>query len=267
MLKIPVLAYQAANRDEGKLLPKGQLLRALLFYYRLKSLTIEGAFGGKRWVAFIQQRTGIAIKTIYKGFLLLAKAGLARREPGRLNLVSYDALFRLLGISVRGKGGAKLLRIPVTGNLLNQWQVAEIREALTRQRHALETNHANFELNRRDTDKNPGKAARRAAMRGYNRLAKLKAQLTSIPRLGKFKVNYDLTLSCAAVADLFGYVSAATGHEIEQRLQQAGKLKAQRRFVKIAMVPENKPHYRLPKSFYITRGCLIKQIPNLLTVL
>jgi hypothetical protein len=260
-LKIPVLAYQKAN--------KAGILPAVLFYYELKRLTVEGYFGGTRYVEFIRRRTGLAPATIYRGFALLAKAGLACRETGKISLVSYDKLFSLLGLQIGGKGGARLLKVAATGNVEDNWQAAEIGNNLAAQQAALEHKYVLALTGKRDTDKAPSRRLKKRLLEGFDRLTGLNNFLGDILNSPRAAVHCDVSLTCLKVAQLFGYTSATKGHQIERRLEAAGRLSVETRVLTVLENFSRETFFSLrlqDSSFFLRAGRLVKQLPNLLKV-
>jgi hypothetical protein len=245
------------------------MLAAVLFYYELKRLTVEGYFGGQRYVEFIRRRTGLSVASIYRGFTSLAEAGLARREAGKIWLVRYDVLFERLGIQVGGEKGARLLKVASSGHVEDNWQTAEIELNLNVQHAVSERNYVYTQKEFRNTDKAPQKKLFNRIARGFKRADWLSSQLRDILEKPRVKVNCDVTLTCQKVAELFGYKSATAGHKIEHRLRERGKLTVQNRFLLIreSITPAEFFGLRLQdSSFFVKRGQLVKQLPNLLRV-
>jgi hypothetical protein len=260
-LKIPLSAYRIAN--------KAGILPAVLFYYELKRLTVEGYFGGRRYVDFIRQRTGLAPATIYRGFAALVAAGLARREAGKIWLVSYDRLFCALGLQIGGKEGVRLLKVGTAGRVEDNWQTAEIAHNLASQQAALAHKYVLAQTGKKDTDKAPSKKLRKRLLAGFDRLGALNNFLGDILNSPRADVHADLSLTCRKVAALFGYSSATKGHQIERRLQAAGRLLVEPR--SMVVLPQlSKGEFlslRLQDtSFFLRAGQLVKQLPNLLSV-
>lgn len=261
-LKIPLLAYQKAN--------KAGILPAVLFYYELKRLTIDGYFGGTRYVDFIRKQTGLAPATIYRGFSLLKKAGLARKEAGKIWLVSYDQLWAALGIQVGERGGTRLLKIEAHGNLEDNWQAAEIAHNLVTQQAALNHKYVLAQTGKRDTDKAPSKKLKKRLLAGFNRGAELNNFLGDILKAPRTNVHCDISLTCLKVAQLFGFTSATKGHKIERRLEAAGRLSVKPRLLTVLEKLSRAEFLSLrlqDSSYFLRAGRLVKQLPNLLTVL
>lgn len=267
-LKVPIGAHKIAVEND--------LETEFNFYYAIKGIRIDGFFKRGKVIHQIQSHLNISESTIRKNLKRLKECGFVKGKSGNYQLISYDSLWDILGIERRNKNPkrfkSKIIKCK-TSNFKNELQAQEIKQSISNQKYRLIKKHYK-RLTKKDSE----------SVVNTKLLSKLERDLEgSIDLFRKWQtsylrnkldyplLNYEVTLTCQAVAELLGYSHWQKGREIEQRLEKA----------KLLNVTRRKPIYLCDNNVQavlinpnITDSCftspceqyIYKCLPNLLSV-
>lgn len=262
-IKVPFGLIKIANEKK--------LLNVVKFYYGLKSLTIHGCFLDVDFIRTCQQHLLISYNTAKKYKATLLKNKFAIKKDSHFYLVSYDKFWKELGVEKEGKQ-FKLIYTSMN-NFQDDIYLAEIKRNLRKQETTLQDKYIKQEL-KADTVKNASKGLKNALIKqlSYKSNELLEKQISTIREslTSKLNINYQITLSCQKVANLFGFKSCVQGHFILKRLLSLNRISIMpQKSIKIASKITNRIFkiLNLDTSFFLTsQNVLFKRLPNIISM-
>jgi biotin operon repressor len=244
-LKVPEGLIKKCNEQK--------LLKEVMFYYMLKSLTIEGRIYKGRVSSSLISKLGIAEGSVWRKIKQLLTKGFLKDEGNYYQLISFDSLWEELGYSMdlkygklyRGKetvinrqrkGSFKIFKISTSdiSNLYYYICYEDIKLNLQRQSYAV-LKHVRdlIKSGKLKLSKAMQKTIlKRVKINDIKSFRYLNHLLLSLDEscLKWFKMGIsDITLSCKKIADMFGLKTPISGWEIERRLEVMKLLKVKTR--------------------------------------
>ncbi len=258
-VKVPQFAYKKANE-------KG-LLNEFLFYCCIKSINIQGYLKRGELVELIKNKTGLSESNIRLKITKLEKLSwLSRCQNSSVKLSKYDVVWKCLDI-VKEKGDEQKVFKIQSGTLQQIREGIEIEEIRACLRKQTLTVRASITRKlSEDTERKPSvlsKIIKKILKKmDYSKLFLL--QIKNILKKPYNSINFDISLSCLAVSQLFGYKSPMQGYNIEKRLKDSGLLSVTRRVIHLG---KGTGKY-LPAGYFCTKnGTVMRQLPNMLVVM
>lgn len=262
-LKVPYGLYGQANK-------KG-LLSVVKFYYKLKSLRIDGCFLESEFIELCQDNLFVSYNTAKKYKNLLISNQFAYIRDNHLCLVRYDSLWEKLEVQKNKNGFFKLMYVSLA-NFESEIQYNEICLNLKNQAGTLRIKHLRREL-KTDTVKNANRNLKKilsaelssAKMNLARQIESIRQKLSSI-----LEVNYQVTLTCKKVAEIFGFKSATQGRSIIRSMVSIGKIRSTSQNIVFVAKNVNKhilKSLNLDSSFFIYKNVLLKRLPNMITLI
>jgi hypothetical protein len=264
LLKVPQDSYRRCNESD--------ILSEYLFWLRLKSINIEGAFQRGSW-NYVSKKLNISIVMIRKYLNRLLQIGWISKTNGSYQLVSYNRLWHSIGYEFKDKGGLKtykIFKVQVDKLDLLNAEIAcnELKENFQQQERACFKRHMQKVLGA-DTDQTASpsfKGLCRILRKRFKIDSWFKYQLFHIRKNNTFtqSVNYDISLSCSSFAKLLGYKSSKSGWEIEQLLQRSDYIIiANRKLLVMKNISlQQFTNMQLPSYFLFLHNNLYRQMPN-----
>lgn len=222
-IKILKGSYKVANENG--------ILDEFLFYYELKGLRIDGFFK-RGTIQNYSEQLGRSKGNIYSKLTKLVNAGFIRKGRKGHQLISYDDFWKKLGFDLSERINFKVIKIRTVKGTEFKYELFsnEIDYNLKSQEKRAIKGHIYKEAERNpDTDIMPSKISRSLKKKFSHKLALRKQYLDIRGSMNYTDVNYDFSLSCQGVANLFGYGSAMQGHFIKKELVKRGLLKVTKR--------------------------------------
>lgn len=267
LLKVPETAYKIANE-------KG-ILDEFIFYYELKSLNPQGYFPRGSGSALIKDKLKISESTLRRKLKKLEKLTWIRRVNANILLTNYDHFWITLGLDPHTVK-IKLHKLTPGENFIDNLFFEEIKLNLKRQNHLLFENYVKNELSDNGVQHPEYMHKQKLAII----VRKLKPYISKglhdshrnqlryfKKHLRYKKTNFDVTLSCKGISNLFGYKSDSQGYIIQQKLKTCNKIKITKRCLLINKSFSGKGYIELPKSFFVRGNHLYKQLPNMITII
>lgn len=220
-IKILKGSYKVANEND--------VLNEFKFYYQLKQLKIDGFFKRGELQSY-SDVLGCSTATISRKLTKLRNVGFIRKVKGGFQLLSYDAFWERLGYDLSDSKNFQIIK--VSSKIDFEWELysKEIQISLKNQERKVIKNHIYKETDRNPDTENVPRNLQKALKRKFSHKIALRRNLQDIRKtLTLPEINYDITLSCQGVANLFGYVSSKQGSIIEKELQKRGLLKIVKR--------------------------------------
>jgi len=237
LLKVPEGLIRKANEEK--------ILNDVIFYYQLKSLTIEGHFKKNGLIRLVQSKFRISESSIWRKVKKLVELGYLIKSKEGYSLIRYDAFFKSLhydiavctksksifGTMVRYKrrGSFKIFKILVQNldNFLSYIAYEEIKLNFQKQEYNICKSSNNLSL-----------LIPKKKLNYYqyiNKLLQMKLQNHYIKTKMKHQfinfINTDVTLSCLGLSKLLGFLSSRSGYLIEKNLVKLGLIDIQKRLV------------------------------------
>lgn len=244
-IKVPFSLYKKAN--QRKLMP------IIKYYYRVKSLRIDGCFNDRKLINILIDQLKVSYNTARKIRLSLLNNNFAYLKDNHFYLISYEKLWLLLEVD-KIDNSYKL--IYTTNNKIDRHvYLAEIKYNLEKQQENLDKKYLSKKLHT-DAEKD------QALQKQFDLIRK---KLTS-----KVNINNQVTLTCHRTAKIFGLKSYVQGHRILRMMVYSKKLKCDRQ--RALMIKENVSndefeHLHLDQSFFLTSdNVLKKRLPNLISI-
>ena len=267
ILKIPKAFYKKAN--ESKLLPE------VLFWYSLKTINSEGYLK----VSLIKSKTNLSYSRIMQLLQSLERLGFIKRNRGCLWLCSYNKIWKHFKYNLKG---LNLIKIPVdnTIDIANLIQYYEVKNKLNQIQKKLPKKYIELlkEIGEIKSDTVKHQKAQLIFQKDIKRARKYYYESIRTNLSSQSDYNFESTLTCKKIADMFGYNSAKQGYLIQQKLQDKGLLhiintksspNKRRLFISSSMNDTN--HRKLissineyDSSFFYCNKYLFKQLPNVL---
>lgn len=264
-IKVPIGLYKIANENN--------LLNVLKFYYKLKTLTVHGAFKENDFINICKDNLYISYNTAKKYKTLLIKNKFVFIKDNHIHLISYDKLWDLLNVP-KFNDRYKLIYTS-NENFDNDIILAEIKFNLKKQEKKLQNKYINNELNLSlDTATNAkNKKLRKVLLCNMNSKLNISKQFQKIQTNldSLLDINFQITLSCKGVANILGFKSQSKGHWMIKRMISLNKINsvAQRALLiakNVSKIAFNS--MQLDSSFFLTKNNnLMKFLPNLLTII
>lgn len=263
-LKVPIGLFKQAN--------KKKLMNVIKFYYRIKSLKIDGCFLNSTFVNEICiKQFNLSYNTSRKYKKLLLDNKLAFLKDKHLCLISYDKLWESLNVE---KINDRYKLIYTTFESFDvDVHLQEIKFNLKKQEIKIKEKYLKKEL-KADTVKNANKNLKRIL------LSKLDSSISKRIKEGfdtirtnlnsNLNINYQITLTCKKVAEIFGLNSDVQGWKIIKSMVYINKIRsiAQKPLIISKDIPTNiLKRLNLDSSFFLTStNVLMKRLPNLISV-
>jgi len=225
ILKVPEGIVRKAN-EVG-------VLSNLLFYYKLKSIKIDGFFKIETAIKEIQAYTKLSIPNIYKQINALRYLKWIKKDKTGYSIINYDSLFEKMGYSVElkeigdtgafRKGTFKIFKV-LSAHLdkfITYIAYEEIKLSLNRQRYRLKKKLG--QDSRFDALIQKQKMEFKLWNDGFwSSLTKFESIKEQINRyLGDNKsINLDITLSTRGISRILGFKSSSKGYRIEKELEK-----------------------------------------------
>jgi hypothetical protein len=267
LLKVPEGAYRMANQ-------KG-VLHEFLFYNQIKSLNPQGYFSRGSGIKFIKDSLKISDSTLYRNLKKLEKLTWVKRVNGNAIVTNYDHIWITLGLDPH-KEKIKIHKVLPGDRFIETLLLEEIKLNLKRQKQKMFVNHVKQELFNDDVQHPEYMQKSKFDML----VRKLKPYVTKHlkqchrDQLRYFKKhlhykgpNFDITLTCKGISQLFGYIAESQGYIIQQLLKNCNLITITRRSLLINKNFKGKGYVELPKSLYVKGKHLYKQLPNLISVI
>jgi len=239
----------------------------VVFYYQLKSLTIEGILRKGEIEPILVSRFNLTRPSIWRKLKRLVDLGLVKKEKDFYKLYNYDKLFHVLGYWLGKKTYYKNEKRVSRLGRFKIWHISvdclsNFLEYITRQEIELNYKRQLYKISqtlKQDDfllDLIP-KNKLKVSLTKTKSLDFIKDQLNIndlVEKSIKAKTisyneakigedyyskqsNIDLTLSCSGLARLLGFKSAASGYKLEQRLKELGLLIIKKRKILIEKNP------------------------------
>lgn len=259
LLKIPQTAYRRANQNG--------ILNEFLFYCCIKSINVQGFIRRGEIINLIKNKTGLSESNIRLKITQLEKLSwLSRCQNGSISLCKYDNVWKCLDIVKENKDGQKIFKIKsgTFQQIREGIEIEEIRDCLKKQ--SLKIRSSITRKLREDTEQKPSVSSKiiKKILKNMDYPKLFLLQLKNILKKPYNSINFDISLSCLAVAQLFGYSSTMQGHNIEKRLKESGLLEITNRIVPLI---KSDGKYLPPGCFRAKNGIIMKQLPNKIVVI
>ena len=265
LLKVPEQSFFRCNQQKK--------LNDYIFWLKVKSLSIDGAFKPKHFT-YIADQLHLSISMVRKYIKRLLDLEWIVKQEESYQLISYNRLWVQLGYDVRDLGITDYLIFKVKVTELSQLRLSIIKEEIKTNFLKQKTSILKKELKNvvllSDSEKMQEKLCKNVKKR-IDQIIKSgwKNQLNIIRKHIQPLINYDVTLSCEGLAKLLGYNTAMSGWSIEQELKNNCLAKITNRVLLVAKDISYQIYSSLdlPNSFFYKDGSLYKQLPNLITLL
>ena len=89
-VKVPISLYKKANQ--------AKILNVVKFYYRVKSLSIQGCYSNSKFIQICMDSLNVSYNTAKKYKTLLLKNKFAYLKQDHFYLISYDSLWEKLNV-------------------------------------------------------------------------------------------------------------------------------------------------------------------------
>lgn len=211
----------------------------VLFYYKMKSLRVEGSFHKSEVVKVVSGRFGYSEPSIWRKLRKLIDLGYVFKVGDHYCLVSYDVLFKKLGFTLvetkkKKRSGFPIFRIESRdlNNFLDYIGLEEIKSSFFRQRKSLKSSEHIGLIQNHSLETFKQMFRKSNINQKIDSLLDLKS-LSYLIAKGvqdvSLKQNLDITISCFGISRLLGFLSPSTGYAIERRLEELGLIQIRRR--------------------------------------
>ena len=218
-------------------------MKEVIFFYQLKSLTIEGRFQKQDILKLFQNKYVISYSNFRLKLNNLIKLGWVEELEKEYKLIKYDKFFEMMGYERERFSAIKRLKFII--QIPNRYKIFKIEtNKLTNlvQYVAYEEIKLNFKRQAfailQDLKTNPLKKTIQKKLKGklrlndlssFNDLNRVLIEVLNLPKFVKTS-KYDISLSCKGIAKLMGFTSVTMGFHIERFLMNVGLLEIKNRF-------------------------------------
>ena len=230
ILKVPEGLVKKAN-ERG-------VLNDIIFWYKLKSLKIEGKLYKQDLINKLSKQFNFSFSYIYKKIQKLIKLGYIKEYKLYYQLIKYDNLFAMLGFGVRDKfsygfinnykESIKFKIFKIQSNQLNNFieniSYEEIKLNFERQAfQAIKKIKQNKNSLLKTIPKSVLNGVKLKSLNSINLFYNYFIGLNKEKFWNK-ESDYDITISCLSLSKLLGYNSSQTGFSILYKLEKLGLL-------------------------------------------
>jgi hypothetical protein len=225
------------------------LLSDIVFWYQLKSLNIEGKIVKGNIEKTLSVKFGYSIPSIWRKIKNLEELSWIKKEDSEYKLISYDLLFLKLGyiykseinykfynklITKDKKPKFKIYKIPTININYFFEHVAyeDIKHNFKKQAytiiHTIKTN-SHLPIYQSIIQKNLLNKVKLNDIKSFELLNQHIIENRESEEYWDKTSECDITLSCQGLANLLGYSSSQTGYNIQNKLEDLGLLKIEKR--------------------------------------
>lgn len=226
ILKIPEGLVKKANQQG--------ILNEVIFWYKLKSINIEGKLEKNKLFYFLSQEFNLSFSAVWKNFNKLLKLNCIIEYKDYYQIIKYDEFFSIIGFGIRDKfsygfinGYNEIIKIKIfkiintdLKHFLEYIIYEEIKLNFQRQAYQiLQKIKQNKEFLLQSI---PKKTLNEIKLNNINSFNLINYYLIDQNKNEKFWIkenDYDITISCFGLSKLLGYTSSQTGFAFLRKLR------------------------------------------------